>query len=187
VIVQKTAEPLTPAVRYGDKVRVRVRVWTNLVKPGEGLNAKLYFHYGKLDNESYKFSAWSDVFNLQPGDQVVETQVPTPKEFKMQWYEAVKTDEGNFFLGAVEDSWGGDNWAKATITYVNTGSVFTWILIGIGVIILLIILIAFLKAAFYWRSAMAAAEASEWLEDGGEGGGGGWLEILKGFKPPFKL
>jgi hypothetical protein len=187
VIVQKTAEPLTPAVRYGDKVRVRVRVWTNLVKPGEGLNAKLYFHYGKLDNESYKFSAWSDVFNLQPGDQVVETQVPTPKEFKMQWYEAVKTDEGNFFLGATEDSWGGDNWAKATITYVNTGSVFTWILIGIGVIILLLVLVAFLRGGHSWRSAMTAAEASEWLEDGGEEGGGGWLEILKGFKPPFKL
>ncbi|MCC6050025.1 MAG: carboxypeptidase-like regulatory domain-containing protein, partial [Thermofilum sp.] len=187
VIVQKTAEPLTPVVRYGDKVRVRVRVWTNLVKPGEGLNAKLYFHYGKLDNESYKFSAWSDVFNLQPGDQVVETQVPTPKEFKMQWYEAVKTDEGYFFLGATEDSWGGDNWAKATITYVNTGSVFTWILIGIGVIILLLVLIAFLRGGHSWRSAMAAAEASEWLEGGGEEGGGGWLEILKGFKPLFKL
>jgi hypothetical protein len=188
VIVQKTAEPLTPVVKYGDKVRVRVRVWTNLVKPGEGLNAKLYFHYGKLDNESYKFSAWSDVFNLQPGDQVVETQVPTPKEFKMQWYEGVKTDEGNFFLGSVEDSWGGDNWATATITYINTGSVFTWILIGLGVIILLLVLIAFLRGGHSWRSAMAAAEASEWLEEGGEEErGGGWLEILKDFKPPFKL
>jgi len=168
VIVQKTAEPLMPVVKYGDNVKVKVRVWTNLVKPGEGLNAKLYFHYGKLDNESYKFSAWSDVFNLQPGDQVVETQVPTPKEFSMQWYEVYKTDEGNFFLGSVEDSWGGDNWAKATITYYNSSSILTWILIAVGIIIALIILIAFLKAAFHWRSAMAAAEASEWLEDGGE-------------------
>jgi hypothetical protein len=163
VIVGKAAEPLTPVVRPGGTVKVRVRVWTNLVKPGEGVGAKLYFHVGMMQNGSMRFSSWSKLFNLSAGDQVVEVEVPMPSDYKLTVFDVVKQEEGVFFLGAVKDSWGDDNWAKATLTIANTGSVLFWLVAVVAAILLVAVLLALVRRGARARS-VAELLQSEWVE-----------------------
>jgi len=132
------------------------------------------------------------VFDLRPGEQVVETVVPFPRDYRMEWYEVYKEEEGKFFLGSVEDSWGADNWATARIKLFNTSTVLFWVLAGLAAIFLLLLLLTLVRGGQAARAAQAIAEASEWLEESGgrEGGeeGSGWLEALKpGFRSPARF
>jgi hypothetical protein len=163
VIVNKGAELLTPAARPGGKVKVKVKVWTNLVKPGEGGGAKLYFHIGVMQNGSMKFSSWSQPFNLTPGDQVVEVEVPMPSDYQLTVFDVYRQEKGVFFLGAVKDSWGNDNWAEATLSVVNTGSMLFWLLVAVGVILLVAVLLALRRPVVVVRSTAELLQ-SEWVE-----------------------
>jgi hypothetical protein len=163
VIVGEAAEPLTPTVRPGGTVKVRVRVWTNLVKPGEGVGAKLYFHVGVMQNGSMRFSSWSQPFNLTPGDQVVEVEVPMPRDYQLTVFDVYRQEKGVFFLGAVKDSWVDDNWAYATLNIVNTGSALFWLLVVAGVMLLIAVILALRRPVVVARSTAELLQ-SEWVE-----------------------
>jgi len=115
-------------------------------------------------NESFKFTSWSDVFDLRPGEQVVETRLSLPSDFRLSWFEVYKEEEGHFFLGSVEDSWGADNWAEATIRVFNTSSVIFWVFLFLAAIVVLLVLALFVSALRSALSAQTLASGSEWVE-----------------------
>jgi hypothetical protein len=152
-----------PVVRPGDNVSVTLRVWTNYL-PGEGTHGMIMLGFDLADNGTLRGFTVAPAPELTSGEQKVSGSLVLPKDYNynFSWWQPSKTYDAKFTVTGTPDVWSGDNYADAKITVLNTGSFVTWLLIGIGVIIVLIIVIALIKA-IRGRS-LAPVALSEWFE-----------------------
>ena len=152
-----------PVVRPGDNLSVTLRVWTNYL-PGEGTHGIIMLGFDMADNGTLRGFSVAPAPELINGEQKVSGTLILPKNYNynFSWWQPSKTYDAIFTVTGTPDVWSGDNYAKTKITVLNTDSFITWLLIGIGVIIVLIIIIAFINAIK--GHSLTRVAMSEWFE-----------------------
>jgi hypothetical protein len=152
-----------PVVRPGDNLSVTLRVWTNYL-PGEGTHGIIMLGFDMADNGTLRGFTVAPAPELTNGEQKVSGTLILPKNYNynFSWWQPSKTYEAIFTVTGTPDVWSGDNYAKTKITVLNADSFVTWLLIGIGVIIVLIIILAFINAIRV--RGLAHVAMSEWFE-----------------------
>ncbi|MCI4408895.1 MAG: carboxypeptidase-like regulatory domain-containing protein [Thermofilum sp.] len=152
-----------PVVRPGDNVSVTLRVWTNYL-PGEGTHGMIMLGFDMAGNGTLKGFTVAPAPELTNGEQKVSGTLVLPKDYNynFSWWQPSKTYDAIFTVTGTPDVWSGDNYVKTKITILNTDSFVTWLLIGMGVIIVLIIILAFINAIRGRNLSRIAM--SEWLE-----------------------
>jgi hypothetical protein len=152
-----------PVVRPGDNVSVSLRVWTNYL-PGEGTHGIIMLGFDMADNGTLRGFTVAPLPELTNGEQKVSGTLVLPKNYNynLSWWQPSKTYDAIFTVTGTPDVWSGDNYAHARITILNTDSFVTWLLIGVGVIIVLIIILAFIRAIR--GRDLSRLAMSEWLE-----------------------
>jgi hypothetical protein len=152
-----------PVVRPGDNVSVTLRVWTNYL-PGEGTHGMIMLGFDMAGNGTLRGFTVAPAPELTNGEQKVSGTLILPKNhnYNFSWWQPSKTYDAIFTVTGTPDVWSGDNYVKTKITILNTDSFVTWLLIGMGVVIVLIIILAFINAIK--RRDLSRLAMSEWLE-----------------------